>query len=237
MLVIPAIDLKEGNCVRLKQGVFSEKKVYATKPLEVADMFQEKGARRLHLIDLDGAQSGVSGNADVIKAIVAELTIPVQVGGGIRSYDNIKFWLDIGVDRVIIGTLAVRDQKVVEDAIREFGAEKIVVAVDARDGMVAIDGWQKKSDISAVDLAMDFKEAGLTRVLYTDISRDGMFTGPNIETTKEIAIRAGLKVIASGGISRKADLDKLAELETFGVDSAVVGKAFYEGRIKPSEVF
>jgi phosphoribosylformimino-5-aminoimidazole carboxamide ribotide isomerase len=237
MLVIPAIDLKDGNCVRLKQGLFSEKKVYATDPLEVAEMFQETGARRLHLIDLDGAQSGVSGNPGVIRKIVAELTIPVQVGGGIRSYDSIKTWLDIGVERVIIGTLAVRDPGMVEEAIAEFGAEKIVVAVDAKDGLVAIDGWQEKSDVTAVDLALDFKEAGLTRVLYTDISRDGMFTGPNIETTKEIAIKAGLKVIASGGISRKSDLDKLAELEPFGVDSAVIGKAFYEGKIKPSEVF
>jgi phosphoribosylformimino-5-aminoimidazole carboxamide ribotide isomerase len=237
MLIIPAIDLKDGKCVRLRQGIFSEKKIYADDPAATAVAFQDAGAKRLHLIDLDGAESGIAKNETVIRAILSELTIPIQIGGGIRKLDDIRKWLTFGVDRVIVGTLAVQEPEVFLAALTEFGGEKLIIAVDARDGKVAIKGWQEDADISAPDLALEFKEDGLQRILYTDITRDGMFSGPNIGATKEIAIKTGLKVIASGGIGSLADLDALKKLELFGVDSVVVGKAFYEGRIKPEDVF
>jgi phosphoribosylformimino-5-aminoimidazole carboxamide ribotide isomerase len=237
MLIIPAIDLKDGKCVRLKRGVFSDKTVYDEDPLQVALGFKEAGAKRLHLIDLDGAQSGETKNEQIIANVVKELALPVQIGGGIRSMARIEQWLQLGADRVIIGTMAVEQPEVVAEALRVFAPENVVVALDAKDGRVAIKGWQQDSDIQAVDLALELKEVGLERVLFTDISRDGMFTGPNIETTKQIAIKSGLKVIASGGISAQSDLQALTELEIFGVDSAVVGRAFYEGRILPEEVF
>jgi len=237
MIVIPAIDLKEGKCVRLKQGIFSDKKVYADDPLAVAISYQEAGAKRLHLIDLDGAESGVTANEQTINAILEELTIPVQIGGGIRQLDDINKWLALAADRVIVSTLAVQAPDEFKQALADFGGEKLVLAVDARKGKVAIKGWQEDVDITAVDLAVEFRDAGLQRVLYTDISRDGMFSGPNIESTKELAIKSGLKVIASGGISSLADLKALEDIELYGVDSAVVGKAFYEGRIKPEDVF
>lgn len=237
MIVIPAIDLKEGKCVRLKQGIFSDKKVYADDPAAVAISYQEAGAKRLHLIDLDGAESGVSENEAIISGILDDLTIPVQIGGGIRSMETIRKWLTLGADRVIVSTLAVQSPDVFNSALDEFGSARLVLAVDARDGKVAIKGWQEDVDISAAELALEFKEQGLARVLYTDIARDGMFTGPSIESTKELAIKSGLKVIASGGISSLDDLIALKEIELYGVDSVVVGKAFYEGRIKPEDVF
>jgi phosphoribosylformimino-5-aminoimidazole carboxamide ribotide isomerase len=237
MIVIPAIDLKDGKCVRLKQGIFSDKKVYADDPVAVALSYQEAGAKRLHLIDLDGAESGVSKNVGTITGILDELTIPVQIGGGIRSVADIGNRIALGADRVIVSTLAVKSPDEFKKALKEFGTDRLILAVDARNGKVAIRGWQEEVDITATDLALEFKEDGLQRVLYTDIARDGMFTGPNIAMTKELAIKSGLKVIASGGISGLQDLDALRQIELYGIDSVVVGKAFYEGKIKPEDVF
>ncbi|MFQ5651381.1 MAG: 1-(5-phosphoribosyl)-5-[(5-phosphoribosylamino)methylideneamino]imidazole-4-carboxamide isomerase [bacterium] len=237
MEIIPAIDLKDGKCVRLKQGVFSEQTVYSESPLEVALHFETLGATRLHLVNLDGAQSGRMVNQRVIQKVVSTLTIPVQLGGGIRSGSQIEDWLHAGVDRVIVGTLAVKNPAILMRALQEWGPERIVLAVDARDGRVAVKGWQEDAGVKAVDLALSFKDAGLRRVLYTDIARDGMFTGPALEATRELAEATGLKVIASGGVSSLADLTRLEALEPFGVESVVVGKAFYERKILPEEVF
>lgn len=237
MLVIPAIDIKEGKCVRLKQGEFSQKTVYFDDPTEVALQFQKAGASRLHLVDLDGAQSGSSPNIDLIREIRQALDIALQLGGGIRTLQQIEHWLSLGMDQVIIGTLAIKQPVVVGEALEQFGPEKIILGVDARNGKVAVAGWQEEFEITAADLIMRFKTYGLQRVIYTDISRDGMLSGPGIESTKQLALQTKLKITASGGISSKEDLNALAELLPLGVDSVIVGRAFYERRILPEDVF
>ncbi len=237
MQVIPAIDLKNGRCVRLEQGRFENEKIYSGDPVAVAQGYQQHGATRLHIVDLDGAESGEAGNSAVVEEILSCCRMAVQLGGGIRMISHVEHWLNAGVERVIIGTLAVRQPQEAARALASFGGERIVLSVDARDGMVAVDGWQTDSGISAIDLTLQFKQKGLERVLYTDIARDGMFSGPNLVETRKIAEESGLRVTASGGVARLSDIRDLAALEAFGVDSVVVGKAFYEGRIKPEEVF
>lgn len=237
MLIIPAIDIKEGKCVRLKQGVFLQKTVYSDNPEEVALYFQNLGAKRLHVVDLDGAKTGTSKNRALIREILSEVQIPIQLGGGIRSFAQVEQWLDLGIESIIIGTMAVKQPEVVEQSLEQFGSERLILAVDARDGKVAIEGWQRDSEVRAVDLVQYFKHAGIERILYTDISRDGMLSGPNLSAIKEMAVSTRLKVTASGGISSKQDLIDLEELESFGVDSVIVGRAFYECRISPEEVF
>jgi len=236
MLIIPAIDIRDGKCVRLQQGVFSRQTIYAEDPVAVALSFQQAGAQRLHIVDLDGAKSGGSRNASVVERIVADLRIPVQLGGGMRSMGAIERWLNSGIDRVVVGTLAVTAPEIVKAALETFGPARVVLALDARDGMVAVEGWQRTTEIRAAQLAEDFKLSGLERILYTDIARDGMFSGPDIDALKEIAVSTGLKTIASGGISDRGDLDAVSQLEPFGVDSVIVGRAFYEGRLSAQEV-
>ncbi len=236
MLVIPAIDLKDGRCVRLKQGAFADQTIYSENPVAVAREFERCGASRLHIVDLDGAQTGESKNAETVRQIIDACRLPVQLGGGIRSLENVRFWLKAGVDAVIVGTLAVREPDTFRQALSEFGG-RVTLAVDARDGEVMVAGWQEGTKTSATALALRFKKDGLSRLLYTDISRDGMFAGPNVEQTRLVAETTGLKVTASGGVSSARDLQQLAELAPFGVDSAVVGKAFYEKKLNPEEIF
>lgn len=236
MRVIPAIDLKDGKCVRLRQGHFDDKKVYSADPVSVARNYEACGFTHLHIIDLDGAETGESQNAKVVQQILKVCKMKVQLGGGIRKYDHIEQWLGLGLDNVIVSTLAIREPKTLQKALDDFG-EGIILAVDARDGHVVISGWQEMTNYTAVELALQFKPFGLRRVLYTDIARDGMFTGPNIEQTKNLAVETGLAVTASGGVASMADIENLRALTDFGVDSVVVGKAFYEGRITPEEVF
>ena len=237
MLVIPAIDIKDGRCVRLKQGDFSSKTVYEKDPVKVAVSFQAAGAKRLHVVDLVGAESGISKNQNIIKKIMAEVDLPIQIGGGLRTFAQIEQWLTLGVDRVVVGTIALTRPEILKKILQKFGPSKVVLAIDARAGKVAVEGWQKDSEVEAVDLALKFQEFGLERILYTDISRDGMLTGPNIASTRDIAEKTGMKVIASGGVSSLADLNNLQTLESYGVDSVVIGRAFYECRILPEEIF
>ena len=237
MLVIPAIDIKDGRCVRLKQGDFSSKTVYEKDPVKVAVSFQAAGAKRLHVVDLDGAESGISKNQNIITSIIADVDLPIQIGGGLRTFEQIEQWLTLGVDRVVVGTVAVARPEILKKILQKFRPSKVVLAIDARAGKVAVEGWQKDSEVEAEDLALKFQEFGLERILYTDISRDGMFTGPNIASTRDIAEKTGMKVIASGGVSSLADLRNLQSLESYGVDSVVIGRAFYERRILPEEVF
>ena len=236
MLVIPAIDIKDGKTVRLKQGNFSEKTVYPETPVTSALYFQSVGAKRLHLVDLDGAESGEAPNKIIVEKILGSLKIPIQLGGGIRSLEAIERWLDLGIQSVIIGTIAVENPEIVKVALQKFGAERIIVSVDALDGLVATEGWQKQSKIKATDFALNYKRAGLERILYTDIGRDGMLTGPNLGSIKDMAVQTNLKIIASGGVSCKDDIEDLEHLERFGVDSVVVGRAFYERRLFPEEI-
>lgn len=233
MKLYPAIDIKDGQCVRLRQGVYDDKTVYADKPCEVAKEFEEAGARFIHLVDLDGAREGRSVNDEAVKAIIDCVSIPVEIGGGIRTTEDISRKLDLGVSRVIIGTEAVRRPEFVKESIRQFGANKIIVGIDAKDGKVAVSGWEEISKITAVDLALLMKEMGVKTIIYTDISKDGMLSGPNIMQTKKLAEATGLEIVASGGVSSVQDLRELAKA---GVDGAILGKAIYEHKIDLKEV-
>jgi len=230
MLVIPAIDIKGGQCVRLQQGRFEDETVYFADPVKTAQLWRIENAKILHLVDLDGALSGNRANLDIIKKIVNSVDIPVQIGGGIRTLDDIRSYLEIGVCRVIIGTAAVKNPDLVRQAIEEFGPRAIIVGIDASNGKVAIKGWTETSPLDAVDLALQMKEYGLQRIIFTDISKDGMLQGPNLEATRNLAVRSGIKITASGGVSGFRDLVALKELEPVGVDSVIVGKALYENR-------
>nr|WP_314461038.1 1-(5-phosphoribosyl)-5-[(5-phosphoribosylamino)methylideneamino]imidazole-4-carboxamide isomerase [uncultured Clostridium sp.] len=232
MQLYPAIDLKNGRCVRLKQGEFKEITVYSDKPEEIAALWQEQGAAYLHLVDLDGALAGHSVNKEVIQRIVNTVSIPVEIGGGIRSEEAIASMLSLGVARVIIGTKAVKQPEFIRDMIDKFGADRIVLGVDAKDGMVAVEGWEKLSQITASELCSQMKEYGIRHIVYTDISRDGMLSGPNVAYTKKLTDETGLDVIASGGMSSMEDLRLLYEA---GVQGAIIGKALYEKRIDLSE--
>ena len=232
MQLYPAIDLKNGQCVRLKQGEFKEITVYSDKPEEIAALWQEQGATYLHLVDLDGALAGHSVNEEVIRKIVNTVSIPVEIGGGIRSEEAIASMLSLGVARVIIGTKAVKQPEFIRDMIEKFGADRIVLGVDAKDGMVAVEGWETVSEITASDLCSQMKEYGIRHIVYTDISRDGMLSGPNVAYTRKLTDETSLDVIASGGMSSMEDLRQLYEA---GVQGAIIGKALYEKRIDLSE--
>ncbi len=232
MQLYPAIDMKNGQCVRLKQGAFNDITVYSDAPEEMAAQWESQGATWLHLVDLDGALAGHSVNEAVIRKITETVSIPVQIGGGIRSREAIASMLSLGVERVIIGTKAVEQPDFIRHMIEEFGADRIVVGVDAKDGMVATEGWEKVSTVSASDLCSQMKEFGVKHIVYTDIARDGMLTGPNVAYTKKLTDDTGLNIIASGGMSSMEDLKQLYEA---GVKGAIIGKALYENRIRLSE--
>ncbi|SDC51414.1 MULTISPECIES: 1-(5-phosphoribosyl)-5-[(5-phosphoribosylamino)methylideneamino]imidazole-4-carboxamide isomerase [unclassified Candidatus Frackibacter] len=230
MEVIPAIDIRNGKCVRLYKGDFEQETVYG-EPLEMAKLWADKGATRLHIVDLDGALDGKPQNLGLISEITDEVDLPVQVGGGIRDLETIKQYLEIGVERVIIGTAAIENPELVVDAIEEFGSKAIVVGIDAKDGYVATEGWLETSDTTAVELGNAMKERGVEWVVFTDISKDGTLSGPNIESTQELAQETELKVIASGGVSKLADIEALQKIEEFGVKGVITGKALYSGNL------
>lgn len=235
MLIIPAIDIKDGEVVRLRRGEFDKVKVYSKDPVSVARKWESEGAKLLHVVDLDGALSGELKNLDVVKKIAGAVSIPLQVGGGIRSEESIEKVFSSGVRRVVLGTAACEDDMFVQKVIGRFG-EGIVVSIDARDGVVATEGWTKTSDIKAQDLVKKLELLGLRVVVYTDISRDGTLAGPNIEALKEILkVREKILVISSGGVSSVSDLLQLKELEPQGVFGAIVGKALYEEKIDLAE--
>lgn len=227
MIIYPAIDIKDGRCVRLTQGKFDEEKVYYENPEEVAKMWEEKGARVLHVVDLDGALEGKSKNLPVIEDIVEGVNLPIQIGGGIRSLEAIEALIEIGVGRVILGTKAIEDQGMLKKAVALYG-DKIVVSIDAKDGYVAVDGWTKTSRVKALDFAKEIEELGVKTIVYTDIARDGMMKGPNFEAIKTLKNHVSIDIIASGGVSSLEDLKILSEI---GVAGAIVGKALYEGKV------
>lgn len=235
MIIFPAIDLKDGKCVRLVEGKLDKKTIYSDKPEEAALHWQSLGAEFLHIVDLDGAFEGAPKNLSVIEKILAAIKIPVQIGGGIRTLDTVKLLLDLGIKRVILGTAAVSEPNLVKEAIEKFGSDRIVLGIDARNGCVAVKGWAEESDIDAKELALNMKKIGIERIVFTDIKRDGTLKGPNIEATKEMALATGLKVIASGGVSSIDDLKKLKEIEQYGVEGVIVGQALYKGAIDLKE--
>lgn len=232
MQLYPAIDMKGGKCVRLTQGLFDNVKVYSDTPSEMAKLWASQGASYLHIVDLDGALAGRSVNEAAIRGIVKAVDVPIQLGGGIRSAEAVEYMLDLGITRCIIGTRAVERPEFIGELIGRFGADRIVVGVDAKNGMVAVEGWEKVSDLSAFDLCMKMKGFGVKHIVYTDISRDGTLTGPNVDYTRELTERTGLDIIASGGVSGMDDLIRLNEC---GIRGAIIGKALYENRISLPE--
>jgi phosphoribosylformimino-5-aminoimidazole carboxamide ribotide isomerase len=232
MLLIPAIDLKDGQCVRLKQGEMEDATVFSDNPGAMARHWLEQGARRLHLVDLNGAFAGKPVNEEAIKAIVEAVgdDIPVQLGGGIRDLDTIERYLDDGIDYVIIGTAAVKNPGFLQDACSAFPGH-IIVGLDAKDGKVAVDGWSKMTGHDVVDLAKKYEDYGVEGVIYTDIGRDGMLSGVNVEATVRLAQSLLIPVIASGGIASMSDIDALCAVEHEGVTGAITGRAIYEGTL------
>lgn len=232
MLLIPAIDLKEGQCVRLKQGLMNEATVFSDSPAEMASHWLSQGCRRLHLVDLDGAFAGKPKNLGAIEGILKAVSthIPVQLGGGIRDLKTIEAYLDMGLQDVIIGTAAVKDPDFVEAACKAF-AGHIIVGLDAKEGMVAIDGWATVTDHHVIDLGKRFEDFGVNSIIYTDIGRDGMMSGVNVEATVALAEALSIPVIASGGLTNLDDIHALCAVEKQGVTGAITGRAIYEGSI------
>lgn len=235
MEVIPAIDLLEGHCVRLYQGDYQQSQIYNQDPVTVAKQWVDQGATRLHLVDLDGAKAGEQLNLKVIETIVRAIApIPVQVGGGLRSYAAVSNLLSLGVQRAILGTVAVENPDLVGQLCQEFSGQ-IAVGIDARNGKVATRGWLETSEIMATDLAKKMAELGVATIIYTDIQRDGTLKGPNIPALRELAAQIDIPIIASGGVSSLTDLLSLLALEPMGVNSVIVGRALYTGDISLKE--
>ena len=224
MKLYPAIDLKDGNCVRLIQGDYNEMTIYGNSPAEMAKKWESLGGTYLHIVDLDGAKEGKHMNEEAIADIVAAVKIPIEVGGGIRTLEDIRKQLAYGVDRVILGSAAIKNKSLVKEAIDTFGADKIVVGVDAKEGKVAIEGWLEVTDTTALSFCKELEGIGVKTVIYTDIAKDGMMQGPNIEETAKLVAATKLDIIASGGVSRMEDLERL---EAIGVYGAIIGKALY----------
>lgn len=230
MIILPAIDLKEGRCVRLEQGLMDKDTVYNDDPAAQARIWQEQGGEYLHIVDLDGAFAGAPKNKAAIEAIVSAIDIPSELGGGIRDLQTIEAYLDLGINRVILGTIAKENPALVKEACQKFPGQ-IVVGIDAKDGLVAVRGWADVTEKKATEMAREMEDFGVEAIIYTDISRDGMMQGPNIEATKNLAESITIPVIASGGLSTLDDIRRLIEIEASGVSGVITGKAIYSGAI------
>ncbi|MBI1622163.1 1-(5-phosphoribosyl)-5-[(5-phosphoribosylamino)methylideneamino]imidazole-4-carboxamide isomerase [Aquamicrobium zhengzhouense] len=234
MILFPAIDLKEGRCVRLKLGEMSSATVYNEDPGAQAAAFEAQGFEWLHVVDLDGAFAGESRNGDAVEAILKSTKNPVQLGGGIRNMGHIEAWLDKGLARVILGTIAVRDPQLVIEACKAFPG-KVAVGIDARGGKVAVEGWAEESELGAIELAKKFEGAGVAAIIYTDIDRDGVLAGINWDSTIEMARAVSIPVIASGGLASMADIERMIKPDAAILEGAISGRALYDGRIDPAE--
>lgn len=230
MILFPAIDLKAGQCVRLQKGDMDAATVFNDDPAAQAKAFEQQGFHYLHVVDLDGAFAGKPANADAVRAIRSAVSMPVQLGGGIRTMETIENWLDLGIDRVILGTIAVRDPDLVRAAARAHPG-RIAVGIDARAGRVAVEGWAETSELAASDLARQFEDAGVAAIIYTDIDRDGVLAGLNLDATLALARSVSIPVIASGGLASMADIEALATPKAAILEGAISGRALYDGRI------
>ena len=234
MLIIPAIDLKEGKCVRLQQGLMDKATVYGDDPGAMAKHWQDQGAELLHVVDLNGAFAGVPKNLDAIKAIRKAVTMSVEVGGGIRDLATIETLVSIGIERIILGTAAIEDPQFVADACARFPG-RIIVGIDAKEGLVAIKGWAEVTQVKAVDLALRMQDHGVIAIIYTDIKRDGMLSGPNVEATRDLAKALHIPVIASGGVHTMKDIENILAVRHAGVTGVITGKAIYSGSLDLKE--
>lgn len=234
MIIFPAIDLKDGQCVRLKLGDMDQATVFNNDPGDQAKQFQTQGFEWLHVVDLNGAFAGKSENSAAVESILANTTNPVQLGGGIRDLAGIESWLEKGITRVILGTVAVRDPDLVKEACRLFPGQ-VAVGIDAKGGKVAVEGWAETSELTIIDLAAKFEDAGVSAIIYTDIDRDGILTGLNIDSTLELARSTSIPVIASGGLASIQDVKRLIESDCAILEGAITGRALYDGRLDPDE--
>lgn len=234
MVIFPAIDIRGGKCVRLFKGDFAQETVFSDKPEEMAAKWEAQGGKFLHLVDLDGALAGRSVNLDVVKKIVETVNIPVELGGGIRTMENIDEVLALGVQRVILGSVAVKNPALVKEACQKYG-DRVVVGIDAKDGIVAVDGWGVSGDVEVTVLAKEMAKAGVKTIIYTDISRDGTLSGVNVEATARLARESGIKVVASGGVKSLDDIKALLPYEKDGIEGVIVGKSIYTGSLDLQE--
>jgi len=234
MKLYPAIDLKDGQCVRLVRGEMDQATVFSDNPGAQAKAFEEAGAEWIHVVDLNGAFAGKAINADAVSSIISSVDAKVQMGGGIRTLENVAFWLERGLSRVILGTVALRDPELVKQACKEFPGQ-IAVGIDAKDGFVAVEGWAEVSEITALDLALKFEDAGVSVIIYTDIARDGAMQGPNTEATAALAKALSTPVILSGGVSSMDDLHEIKKAAASGIEGVISGRALYDGRIDVAE--
>lgn len=235
MIIFPAIDIRGGKCVRLIKGDFNQETVFSDRPEIMAKKWQDEGGKYLHLVDLDGALAGKSQNLATVEMILKTVDIPVELGGGIRTMENIETVLDMGVSRVILGSVAVKNPQLVKDACKKYGSERIVVGIDAKDGIVAVDGWGVSGNVEAKELAKKMALGGVKHIIYTDISRDGTLSGVNAQATAEIALYSGVKVVASGGVSSIEDIKLLKQYEADGIEGVIVGKSIYTGSLSLPE--
>lgn len=227
----PAIDLKDGNCVRLLHGEMDAATVFSDSPADQAALFESQGFQYLHMVDLNGAFEGESVNGAAVEAILSRISIPTQLGGGIRTMAHIENWLSKGLTRVILGTVALRNPELVKEACKAF-PNQVAVGIDAKAGYVAVEGWAETSEMKAVDLALKFEDAGVAAIIYTDIAKDGAMAGPNIEETAALAQRISTPVILSGGVSSNADIEAIAAASSSGIEGMIIGRALYEGAIE-----
>lgn len=232
MIIYPAIDLKDQSCVRLTQGAYEKMTVYEKDPVKVAKRWETMGAEILHLVDLDGAKNGNRVNQPVVKEILKNINIPIQLGGGIRDTEGVKTLLDLGVSQVIIGTVALENPAWIKEMIEKYG-DRIIVSIDAINGLIATHGWQVVTEVKAIDFVKQLKSYGLSRIVYTDIEKDGMLIGPNFQMYEELAEKVDIEVIASGGVTTLEDIKRLKAMNLYG---AIVGKALYDGKLDLEEV-
>lgn len=234
MIIFPAIDIRGGKCVRLLKGDFNQETVFSDSPADMARKWQSQGAEYLHLVDLDGALAGSSKNLAAIEEILKVVDIPTELGGGIRSMEQIDKLLSLGITRVILGSVAVKNPALVKEACAKYG-ERIVVGIDAKDGIVAVEGWGESGNIGVIELAQKMKAAGVKTIIYTDISRDGTLSGVNVEATVKLAQESGVKIVASGGVKSLDDIKALKKQEAVGIEGVIAGKSIYMGTLALAE--
>ena len=230
MIIFPAIDIKDGKCVRLLKGDFNKITSYDKSPIDQANIFFQSGFKDIHIVDLDGALLGVSSNSDVIKEIIKKVKLRIQIGGGVRNVDTINSWLETGVDKVVMSTAAVEDKELLKSACKKF-KNKIAIALDVRDGLIALSGWTKQTSISALDFIKEIENFGVSRIIYTDINKDGMKKGPNIKDTIELSSKVKIPLVVSGGVSSIDDIKKIKSLNNSNIEGVIVGKSIYDGDI------